>query len=408
MPNPTTYPGAKTFLSAGLEVVQGTPVAPTFTMPIEAFDPEDKPNFIDDMSLYGDMSAVHGTQPGGIHTEWSFSGPYFGDGSPLLIQNLLGDLSEDGIYSGSGTTTLSSQANAGVTTITVGSSLTSGQVVAIGAGTTTCEIRTLTSTSTTPTFAKPLVYTHAAAQVVRPTVAPWTQAHAVNNAGTAQPGSLTLVDWQGLTATTFARAYAGCACSEITLKLNAESEFLVMSGKGMGWPSAAAAVAPVSAPTTATPLASWRALVGLAGPASGGTQVKTVQTLELAMTRQVKPEFTLQGSQSPFFIQRGNVRVSGKMFIPVPADETHLNYMLQNTQPQLQMVISNGLAGAALLSVQIDLQKAAYKTAKVRKAEAIGYDVTFDGIANATNAGGTGAQSPVKITTSNNVHEIYA
>jgi hypothetical protein len=408
MPNPVTYPGAKTFLSLGLEAVQGTPVAPTWTYPLEDFSPEDKPAFIDDMSLTGDMSALNGTQPGGIHTEWQLNGPYFGDGSPFLLQNLLGDLSEDGVYTGAGTTTLSAQANAGATTITVGLALTSGQIVAIGAGTPTCEIRTLTSTGTSPTFTKPLVYTHAAAQVVRPTQAPWAQAHAVNNAGTAQPGSLTFIDWQGLTATTFARAYTGCCCSEITLKGNAESEFISMTAKGVGWPSAAAAAAPSSTPTTATPLASWRTLLGLAGPASGGTQVKTVSQFELTLSRQVKPEFTFQNSQNPFFIQRGNVKVSGKLTIPVPADETHLNYMLQNTQPQLQLVVSNGLAGASLLALQLDIQKAAYKTAKVNKAEAVGYEITFDAVKTVTNAGGTGGSSPIKITTSNNVHEIYA
>lgn len=408
MPNPVVYPGAKTFLSVGLESTQGTPVAPTFTMPGDAFDVEEKPNYIDDMSLTGDMAALYGTQPGGIHTEWQFNSPYFGDGSPFFLQNILGDLTEDGTYTGSGTTTLSSPAAAGATTITVGLSLTSGQVVVIGQGSSHPEVRTLTSTGTSPTFAKPLLFAHSAAEVVRPTQAPWSQFHALNNGGVAQPGSLTLVDWQGVTASTFARAYAGCCASELTLKLNAESEYLTQQVKGIGWPSAAAAVTPTSAPTTSQPMASWRALVGLAGPASGGTQVKLLQTLEMTISRQVKAIFTLQGSQSPFFIQRGNLRVSGKAYIAVPADETHLNYLLNNTQPQLQLVVSNGLAGTNLLSVQVDIQKAAYKTAKIRKAEAIGYDITFDAVKNSTNIGGSGGLGPIKITTQNNTHEIYA
>lgn len=408
MPNPVTFPGAKSFLSAGLEAVQGTAVAPTLTIPVLSFQPEDKPAFIDDMSLYGDMAAIHGTQPGGIHTEWNLQAPYFGDVSPLFLANILGDVSEDGVYTGSGTTTLSSPTTVGATTITVGASLTSGAVVAIGTGTPQCEIRTLTSTGTTPTFTKPLQFAHLAAAVVRPTQAPWTQVHSLLNSGGAQPGSLTLVDWQGLTATTFARAYAGCCVSDMTLKGMAESEYISAQIKGLGWPSAAAGAAPVAAASTAQPLAAWRTLLGLAGVAGGGTQVKTVSEFELTITRQLKAEFTLQGSQSPFLIQRGNLRASGKLQVTVPADETHLNYMLNNTQPQIQLVISNGLSGANLLSLQVDIQKGAYKTASVQKGEAIGYSITFDALANTTNAGGSGAQSPIKITTSNNFHEIYA
>lgn len=407
MPNPTVYPGAKTFLSVGVEPAQGTAVTPTWTYPLESFDPADQPQFIDDTSMYGDMAALHGTQPGGVRTEFNLSGPYFGDGAGLLLHNILGDLSEDGTYSGSGTTTLSAPAAVGATTITTALSLTTGQVVAIGASTAKAEIRTLTSTGTSPTFAQPLVYAHAAAETVRPVTSPFTHVESLLNSGTAQPPSLTLIDWQGLTPTTQARAYLGCCLSELTLKGSAESEFVSLAAKGMGWPSAAAAALPTSAPTTAVPLAAWRTLLGIAGPASGGTQVKTVSEFEITISRVLKAEYTFQNSQSPYLIQRGAVRVSGKLKVPVPADESHLTYMLSNTQPQLQLVVSNGLSGASLLSLQVDIQKAAYKSAKVVKAEAMGYDVTFDAIANATNAGGSGGQSPIKVTTQNAVNQVY-
>src|SRR5213076_3317969 len=102
MPNPTVWPGAKSFLSWGVETTQGTAVPPTWTGPVEKFEPEDKPTWIEDTSLYGDMAELHGLQQGPLHTEWALSGPYFGDGTPTFLHNLLGDLVEDGTYTGSG------------------------------------------------------------------------------------------------------------------------------------------------------------------------------------------------------------------------------------------------------------------------------------------------------------------
>lgn len=407
MPNPVTYPGARTFVNAGVETQQGTVATTLVTMPMESFGPQDVPSWIEDKSLYGDMAALHGLQQGGVHSEFSFAGPYFGDYSPMLLHNLLGDLSEDGTYTGSNTTTLSSQANPGATSITVGLSLTSGMVVAIGVGTASCEVRTLTSTGTSPTFAVPLLYTHAAAQVVRPTQAPWSHAESLLNTAQAQPGSLSFVDWQGLTPTTQARQYTGCCLSEAVIKGSAESEFVSMSGKGLGWLSAAAVSLPVAGATSAQPIAAWRALLGIAGPASGGTQTKQISDWTFTIARQLKAITTAQGTQNPYIIQRGNLAVSGQITVAVPNDETWLNYMLQNTQPQLQFVLSNGLAGANLLSLQVDIQTGAYKTAVIQKNEAMAYTLTFDAPANVTNAGATGGRSPIKITTQNAVHEAY-
>jgi len=419
VPNPTVYPGAKTFLSGGVEAVQGTPATPAWTFPLEDFEPEDKPTWIDDKSNYGDMAELHGVAQGPIHTEWSAKGPYFGDGSLFFVHNLFGDLVEDGTYTGAGTTTLSSSAAAGATTISTVATIAATTVIAIDAGSgTLAEVRTVQSVTGagpyTLTLNRALSFGHSSAVTVRPVTSPYSHLSALLNSGTGQPGSLaglggslTLVDWQGLTTTVQARAYSGCCVSEITLKGNAESEFIMTDIKGLGWPSAAAAALPVAAATTAQPIAAWRTRLGLAGPASGGTQVKTASEFEITIKRKLKAEFTLQNAQTPFLIQRGEVSVSGKLTVPVPADETHLTYMLANTQPQLQVVVDNGGAGAGLLSLQVDVQKAAYKTAKIKKSEAMGYEVAFDAISTSTNAGQSGGTSPIKIIAQNAVNQLY-
>jgi hypothetical protein len=86
----------------------------------------------------------------------------------------------------------------------------------------------------------------------------------------------------------------------------------------------------------------------------------------------------------------------------VPSDETALNYLLNNTQPQFQLIADNGGAAALKRSLQLDSFVTAFDTAKIdRSEEAIGYATTWKGIANTTNAGASGGYSPVKLTTVN-------
>ena len=232
--------------------------------------------------------------------------------------------------------------------------------------------------------------------------APTTHAVSLLNSGTGQPGSLTLVAYTGMTATTGARYFPGACLSELTISGNAESSLISMSAKGMAWPGVDY---PSSAPTpsfgSVSAQAAWRYALGLGGVASGGSQNKTVREWSVTITRALKPEFTAQNSQAPYIIQRGMVGVSGSLTYTVPPDQTALGYLESNTQPQLQIVGSVG-ATSTLYGLQIDMQQCAMDTVKEKTdEEALGYDATFIGIANSTNAGASGGISPIKITVSN-------
>jgi hypothetical protein len=331
MAGPTTYPSAKVFVGGAKETTPGTAVAPTFTFPMEKFEGEDKPTPLIDKAMRGSMVEEYGYIQGVVLSEWTASGPWFGDMGGYLFSNILGDLTTTG-----------------------------------GA-------------------------------------APFSHAFSLLNSGTAQPGTLTWTQWQGLPATNQARQYAGSCLSELTLKGNAETELITWDAKGLGWMSTIAAAIPTSSPTTAQPMAAWRSTLGLGGPATGGTQDKTIGSWEIKITRKLKAFFTGQNSQNPYIIQRGAVTGTGKLAFAVPADESHTQlYLLNNTQPQFQWVITNAGVGAALLSLQVDVQAAAYDTGKPNYgAEAIGYDATFKAIANTTNAGASGGYSPFKITLQN-------
>lgn len=232
----------------------------------------------------------------------------------------------------------------------------------------------------------------------------YTHALSTLNSGTAQPATDTFVDWQGLTATSNARTYAGCAHSELTLKGNPESTLVEWSAKGMGYWSAAYPTAPPTNNVSAiSPFAAWRVQLGIGGTAVGAPNL-TIREWEVTTTRVISVQHTSQNSQAPYIIQRGEVATTGKFFVAKPSDETFLTYFRANTQPQFQLLVSNGLAGAAALTLQIDIQAMAFDMVEINRGDAaVGYDVTFEAIASTTNAGASGGYSPVKYTITNAV-----
>ncbi|MFF1284304.1 phage tail tube protein [Streptomyces sp. NPDC058299] len=410
MPTPTTYAPAKQFVGIATETSQGTPVAMTATVLVDEVKPKDNPQFLEDKSWRGSMGTdafakIAGTKTG----EVELGGPAYGDGLGYFLRNVLGDLSIVGTSTGTGGTTLSSTVNPGATAITTPATIPAGTTVQIGSGATAECFVTGTPTGSGPytiplaTPAGGVAYQHAASQAVQPVTAPFTQVHSLLNAGGGQPVSHTLTHFLGPTASSGARQYPGLCLSELGLKWNAESELLTWSGKGTSFPSVPLGSPPVAAPSTALPVASWRMTVGIGGPASGGTQLATVTDGELTIKRELSPYFTVTGSQSPYIIQRGGLSVEGKLNF-IAADESPLLYMLNNSQPQLQLYIDNGLTGANKVVFQVDCQIAAFTESEADGTKsAVEYGNSFQALFNTTNAGGSGGYSPIKVSVTNNV-----
>lgn len=222
------------------------------------------------------------------------------------------------------------------------------------------------------------------------------------NSGTAQPPSGTFAFYTGVTATSGARMIPGACLSELTLKGNPASTFLECSYKGLGWgvqpfPTAA----PVNSPGTEVPAAAWRAELAFGGTLPGAKNV-TVGAWEVTTTRELSAEFTSQNSQNPLIIQRGAITTKGKFTVLKPPDETFYTYFDTNAQPQFQLNISNGLAGANARTLTIDILAAAVDMADMTyNEEAIGYECTFEAIANTTNVGASGGYGTVAYTVTN-------
>lgn len=412
MSTPVTYAPAKQFVGIAPEAVQGTPVAMTTTPLVTDFKANDKPTFLKDQAWRGSMGTdSFGQILGvGIAEISSIGGPVFGDTIGFFLRNILGDVATTGTPTGSGSTTLSALVAAGATSITTVASIPAATVIQIGTGATAECFTTGTPTGAGPytiPLATPtggLKYAHASAQAVVPVTGPYTYAFSLLNSGTGQPTSHTLTHSLGPTAVSGARQYPGFCLAQLGLKFNVESELLTWSGQGVSWPSVALGAAPVAAPGNVVPVASWRTKVGIGGPASGGTLVNTVAEGEVTIKREVTPMFTATGVQTPYIIQRGGLSAAGTIvFAPVP-DEAALIYMLNNTQPSVQVLVDNGLVGTNKITVQIDLGQAAF-TSSAANAEkaAVGYDNSYEAVFNTANAGGSGGMSPVKVSVTCNV-----
>jgi Phage tail tube protein len=410
VPTPTTYAPAKQFVGIATETTQGTAVAMTSTILCDDIKPKDSVTFLDDKSWRGSMATdAFAKIPGVKSAELELGGPAYGDGLGYFLRNILGDLAYTGTSTGSGGTTLSASAAAGAASISTVATIPNGTIVQIGTGATAEVFTTGTPSGSGPytiplaTPAGGLVYAHASAQAVQPVTGPYTQAHSLLNSGSGQPVSHTITHFLGPTAVSGARQYPGACLSELGLKWNAESELLTWSGKATTYPSVTLGSAPVAAPSTVLPVASWRMAVGIGGPAAGGTLVGTVTDGELTIKRDLSPYYTVNGSQSPYIIQRGGLSVEGKLNF-VAADESPLLYMLNNTQPQLQLVLDNGLTGTNKIVFQVDCQVAAFTEVEPDGSkDAVEYGTTWNAVLNTTNAGGSGGYSPIKVSVTNNV-----
>jgi hypothetical protein len=410
VPTPTTYAPAKQFVGIANETTQGTAVAMTATVLVDEMKPKDNPTFLDDKSWRGSMATEAFAKIQGVKTaELELGGPAYGDGLGYFLRNILGDKAVTGTSTGSGGTTLSASAAAGATNLSTVASIPNNTIIQIGTGA-TAEVFTTGTPSGAGPYTIPLstptgglVYAHASAEAVQPVTGPYTQAHSLLNSGNGQPISHTITHFLGPTATSGARQYPGACFSELGLKWNAQSELLSWTGKATTWPSVALGAAPTANPSTVLPVASWRMVLGIGGPASGGTLINTVTDGELTIKREVNPYFTVTGTQNPYIIQRGGLSVEGKLNF-VAADESPLLYMLNNTQPQLQIVLDNGLTGTNKITFQIDCQIAAFTQMDPDGTKsAVEYGGTFMAVLNTTNAGGSGGYSPVKVSLTNNV-----
>jgi hypothetical protein len=405
------YPVTRRFIGLAKEVTAGTVVAPTFTFPMTKFTPKDNITYLKDSAWRNSMAELYNLIQGVEISDLDMGGPFFGDGIGYMLGNILGDYWQSVNGTPGTPTTLSAGYTAGATTISVTSAtgITMGTTIAIGTLATNAEeVRTVTNVvSTTVTLSSPLYQNHANSAPVTPYSAVTTYVHnfSLLNSGTgmggfsaAQPPTLTVTDYTGVTATTGARNYAYTCCSELALTGTA-TELLMWEGKGTGFASQIAGGTPTATLSTVKPQASWESTVSVAA-----SQVNMIEEWKLTLTRKLDPKFTNSGQQTPFAIPRGELSAALSLNYDPAIDETPFLLYLNNTQPILSITAGNGLSGANLVQVVMNVQVAAYETGEIEDSKTtFGYNTTVAAVANSTNAGPSGGVSPVQIALTNAV-----
>lgn len=387
----------------------GTPVLPTATLTVNKFAPDDKIAPLEDKSWRQAMAELYDLLPGTTMSDFDIGGPLYADtiGYPLL--NLMGDYTTTGTAA-SPSSTLSGSVSAGATSVTVasGTGFAANQWIQIGpdatGGAEVVQILSVATNTLTLTPATPLRFGHASASAVTNTTAGngnYTHVFSLLNsqAGGAQPPTHTLTDVTGIPATNLARQYSSAVFSDVTITGN-PSALLTWDGKGHAWLSSIAASIPTIAPSAQLAQASWNSIVGIGGPATGGTLVNYVEEWVFTGTRQIGSHWTASGQQNPYIHARGFFGAALTLkFGPVGDETQFLNY-LNYTKPQVQIIAS----GPNSSSIQIDAQKAAFDSVKLDDSkETFGYDGSAKLLANTTNVGFSAAYSPVKITVKNSV-----
>jgi hypothetical protein len=408
MPAPivaTVFPESQQWVGTARELVAGTIVQPVATTPVEKVEPDEKPTWIDDKSLRGSMAEQYGLVQGVEIADLNYSGPVYIDDLGYDLHNLMGDYTATG-STPTNSTTLTAPVAVGATTcsVTSGAGYAIGQAVQIGiTADGNPEIVVLSNVvSNTLTFTTtPARFAHLSGKATSTVVAPFTHIFSLLNAGNGQPVTHTKTHHQGISGSFGARQYAYWCSSGIDFTMNAQQAFM-HDTKGTGFLGVAAGSGPVNTVSASKLQPSWEALVGIGGPASGGTLISSVIEPKINIARQIKPYWALTGFQQPVIIARNSLAITGGL-THLAIDESPMLNMLNNVQPQLQIVISNGLTGANLLAATFDFQVAAYDTAKMNGNDEIEYEISFKAIANTTNTGQSGGYSPGKITLQNAV-----
>lgn len=363
MAGPTVFTPNKEFLGIAPEVTPGEAVPMVATIPFTKVDFEDQIKWLDDPSLRGSMAGLYGRQAGVREVDFSIEGPAYPDTFPFLLENMLGD-------------------------------------------------RTTTGAAD-----------------------PYTHAISLNNSFSGQPVTHTLTWFTGITDEVGARTYPGACLAELSIEFDIEGGgggkgggggggggggkggggggkgggkgggggkgLVQYKSKGNAWGSSVALAAPVAAPSSVPPFAAWRALLGIGGPASGGTLVANVSTASFSMKRKLDVIYAFSNQQQPYVIQRGALTFEGKASF-IATDETPLLTMLAGTIQPMQLKLDNGVTGAGQRGFTVDMQQCIFEKVKTEDGkEATMFMVDFDGIANSTNAGATGGLSPAKFTTIN-------
>jgi len=387
-------------------------VAPVL-VPVKAkpLMPVNKYTWLEDQAMWGDILELHDLQQGPVWAESEIpESPLYGDTIGHFLFNFFGDYTT----TGTGTTPTWSTTVApvaGGTTLTVGAGSTavSGTFIQVDTATNS-EVVTVTTGSTGTTISinpnTPLRFNHGTTTTITTVVAPFVHKFAALNPNSStgltncQPPSHTLVHYNYLPGSGgyYADEFLYGCLSEITIR-----------GKADGWMTWAAKITSYSqsAPgstisasiSTVKGVPAWKSTSTIAS-----SQVNDISSWEATWTRKMDVIPTADGVQSPYFIGRGQMTNTFKMTVDPATDESQLTHMVSNDQPTFAWSVTNGLAGANVVTLAINSQLAGYEDVPLKATKEFwGFDVTGKFVGSSTGAGNSGGNTYSQLILTNGV-----
>lgn len=165
------------------------------------------------------------------------------------------------------------------------------------------------------------------------------------------PESLSFIEggFGSATDAAYARQYTGNRVTQVSYRFTGSqglfSQTVNLYGKiWTDLAQGATAMATNTTDVTTGAIEAWRSLVGIAGPASGGTLVADIVEAEVTMKREILPRWGLNNSQDPTAIYVGPLDVSFSMTIDVNVanHKTWRDYFRNFTPVQIQLIMTKG------------------------------------------------------------------
>jgi hypothetical protein len=365
---------------------------PVFTVPFSSGTRfRDMITQLHDNSIRARDTDEQDIQQGHYYSDWTLSTWAYPDWAGWLCRAMVGT---DQFTAGT-VTTFAQAANPGATSVTLAAAPPAGSVLQIGTGSTLEYAQAGTPTGTGPYLvpvASPsygLRYAHPAGDAARSQARHLFQQD--RTIATAWPSySLTTDDGVDVLG------WPGCTLGRLRLQVTKDG-YARLGSDWNGWPPVTAATF-TEAQTSAQPSGGWEWAITTAG----GTSTRGI-SLDLSLTRTLDVVMTCDGSQAPYVIGTGPMRVNGsyKAIYDTPQDLNLYREAIQ--EPAVWTLTQPLLQGGSSIAVTLSLSGWTQGAVSLEE-EYVTADYRLSGIANLADSPGYGVAS---VTVANFVNSAY-
>jgi hypothetical protein len=401
----TIYPVFESSLLVGRELTIDTAPSAFTGIPCGPLQTKQNVQWLMDQNLRNSNVKTYDMEQGPYWAEVTIpESPAYGDTLGHMLFSCLGDYTSTGTAA-SPNSTLNGALAAGATTVTVtsGTGFAANQWVQIDVGSLAeiVQVLSVASNVLTLTTATPTRFSHLTGVAITNTTANYTHVFSNLNpaSGTgntsAQPPTYTWLhrNFVATSANHNADQYSYTRVTDLSLTAKKDGWFS-WDGKATAYLRNYPSSDYPPSFTTVKAQPSWKSAISLAS-----SQVYNVSEIGIKLSRELDIVTTADGAQNPYVIAAGPLTATFDIQWDAISDESALTYMLNNTQPTLQYVISNGLSSPNTVSCTIAAQLTGFKDSPLAPVKSLwGYKSAGELIANTSNSGNSGGYSPVQIT----------